>query len=183
MFNKALTPSALSLWHLFAIAVLLFTASPMKAANIPMTEDLANAVNPKNNLPADQRSVRGDVLLRGQAVIDMVPMADRTAFIRYELSKAMQRSNFTANNSTGRAINPRFFLDPNILLSPTQLVIFENIPTYPEFANDLLFWLRDRLEVAEDDIYGLLSARTILLCTANGICIPDDRIGDLCCPF
>ncbi|XP_017478824.1 PREDICTED: uncharacterized protein LOC108368486, partial [Rhagoletis zephyria] len=144
-------PSPLSLRHLFAFAVLLLTMSPATAtatataaaataaANIPLTEQSANAVNGENNLLANQRHAEGEVVSRGQAVIDMVPMADRTAFIRYELARAMNRFNTTTNKSSARAINPRFFLNPNVLLNPTQLMTFEIF-----YKNKLLNIFADR---------------------------------------
>ncbi|XP_036336589.1 uncharacterized protein LOC118746785 isoform X2 [Rhagoletis pomonella] len=185
-------PYPLSLRHLFAFAVLLLTMSPATAtatataataaANIPLTEQPANAVNGENNLLAKQRHAEGEVVSRGQAVIDMVPMADRTAFVRYELARAINRFNTTTNKSSARAINPRFFLNPNVLLNPTQLMTFENIPTYSGFADDLLLWVQDSFQVTEEDIFGLIDPRRPIRCTANGICFPDD-IGILCCPF
>ncbi|CAD7004404.1 unnamed protein product [Ceratitis capitata] len=115
MLNKVTIPYALSLWHLFAFAVLIFAALPVTPANVPL---------PMNE-SANSAKAERKASLRGQAVIDMVPMAERSAFIRYELSKALNRTNFAANNRTGRIGEPRLFLDQNLLLDPAQLVTFE----------------------------------------------------------
>lgn len=58
-----------------------------------------------------------------QSVLFIV--VERAAFIRYNLAKAMRRLNSTTYNATGRSIEPRLFLEPNALLSPTQLLEFE----------------------------------------------------------
>nr|XP_014088645.1 uncharacterized protein LOC106616495 [Bactrocera oleae] len=168
MFTKV----AFSLRHLFALALLIFIVAPAAPAKIPLA---ANA----------GCSVAREASLRGQAVIDTVPVAERAAFIRYNLAKAMRRLNSTTYNATGRSIEPRLFLEPNALLSPTQLLEFENIPTYPQFGEDLFYWMRDRLQVAEDNLYTLLNSRStsILWCTASGICYYEPDLGGLCCPF
>ncbi|XP_018789959.1 PREDICTED: uncharacterized protein LOC108969606 [Bactrocera latifrons] len=165
MFTKAAIPSALSLRLLFAVALLIFVASPATPAKIPTAKN-------------------GGATLRGQAVIDAVPLAERAAFIRYNLAKAVSRFNSAANNATDRSAESRLFLQPSALLSPTQLLEFENIPTYPEFGEDVFYWLRDTLEVTEDNIYSLLNTRSggFLICTEDGICYDAPYLG-ICCPF
>ncbi|XP_039966874.1 uncharacterized protein LOC120778892 [Bactrocera tryoni] len=166
MFTKVAIPSALPLRYFFPFALLVFVASPATPAKIPIAENDGAG-------------------LRGQAVIDAVPLAERAAFIRYNLAKAVSRFNSTDNNATGRSVEPRLFLQPSALLSPTQLLEFENIPTYPEFGEDVFYWLRDTLEVTEDNLYSLLNTRSggFLLCTEDGICYDAPNLGAICCPF
>uniref|UniRef100_A0A0A1X086 UPF0182 protein Sfum_2137 n=1 Tax=Zeugodacus cucurbitae TaxID=28588 RepID=A0A0A1X086_ZEUCU len=172
-------PAALRLRHLFAFALLIFAALPVTPAKMLLEEHDTAAVT------SAKQGAENAASSRGQAVIDAVPMAERAAFIRYHLAKAMNRFNATANNATGRSIEPRLFLDPNAVLSPEQLLAFENIPTYAEFGEDVFYWMRDRLQVAEDELYALIDPRSgnVILCTYQGICYAENDIGYICCPF